>query len=99
MAASPGTHVLASQVGGHTGVMSTEDDSLIIKPALARELEFYQKLQQDDSLSALLPYTPKFLGTLKLEGSVDAAQTETLVVQPVADKKDMFRCSLKPKRF
>ncbi|KAF5317936.1 hypothetical protein D9619_012175 [Psilocybe cf. subviscida] len=75
----PGTRALESQVGGHDGVLSTEDGSLIIKPSLARELDFYQKLQRDVSLGALLPYTPKFLGTLQLEGSVDETQTENLV--------------------
>jgi len=87
---------LASQVGGHAGVETTEDGSLIIKPVLHRELQFYQSLQQDSTLAALLPFTPKFLGTLKLEGTVDPTKpdsTEGIIVQPVADSKDMW-CSL-----
>ncbi|KAF9528253.1 hypothetical protein CPB83DRAFT_854709 [Crepidotus variabilis] len=71
----PSTQLLASQVGGHAGVMTTEDGSLLIKPALHHELAFYQKLQQDAALASLREYTPKFLGVLKLEGQVDPAQT------------------------
>ena len=89
------SHVaLASQVGGHAGVETTEDGSLIIKPVLHRELQFYQSLQQDPTLAALLPFTPKFLGTLKLEGTVDPTKpdsTEGIIVHPVADSKDMWR--------
>ncbi|KAF9480849.1 SAICAR synthase-like protein [Pholiota conissans] len=86
------THALESQVGGHAGVMTTEDGSLIIKPALARELEFYQALQSHDMLAAFRPFTPKFLGVLKLQGQVDPAHgdaLESLVnLQPVAEQKD-----------
>jgi len=56
-----GLVALASQVGGHAGVETTEDGSLIIKPVRHRELQFYQSLQQDPALAALLPFTPKFL--------------------------------------
>ncbi|KAF9265713.1 SAICAR synthase-like protein [Marasmius fiardii PR-910] len=62
---------LTSQVGGHAGVQTTEDGSLIIKPALALEHEFYQSLTTQDSFQALRPFVPKFYGTLKLEGQVD----------------------------
>jgi len=85
---------LASQVGGHAGVETTEDGSLIIKPVLHRELEFYQSLQQNPALGVLLQFTPKFLGTLKLEGTVDPKKpdsTEGIIVEPVADSKDMLR--------
>ena len=93
---TPSLVALSSQVGGHAGVETTEDGSLIIKPVLHRELEFYQSLQQDPTLSPLLQFIPKFLGTLKLEGTVDPTKpdsTQGLVVQPVvADSKDMW-CS------
>ena len=86
------THLLESQVGGHAGVMTTEDGSLIIKPAVRQEHEFYQALQSDSALAALRPYTPNFLGTLKLEGSIDPAEkdaAEALVkLQPAMDQKD-----------
>ncbi|KAF9032920.1 hypothetical protein BJ165DRAFT_1417549 [Panaeolus papilionaceus] len=59
---------LATQVGGHAGVMTTEDGSLLIKPAIRSEVDFYQALQQDPALSSLREFTPHFLGTLKLEG-------------------------------
>lgn len=86
------THHLESQVGGHAGVMTTEDGSLIIKPAMLQELEFYQALQSDSALAALRPYTPNFLGTLKLQGKIDPAEkdaAEGLVkLQPAMDQKD-----------
>jgi hypothetical protein len=64
------TQALESQVGGHAGVMVTEDGSLLIKPALHHELEFYQAIQQDPKLGLLRDYTPKFIGVLKLEGKL-----------------------------
>jgi len=82
----PTTHLLGSQVGGHAGVMTTEDGSLLIKPAHPAEYAFYQLLQQDPVLQSLRPYTPKFYGTLKLEGTVDVEkpqETAGLVVTPV----------------
>ncbi|KIM49710.1 hypothetical protein M413DRAFT_438862 [Hebeloma cylindrosporum] len=88
---TPGFIALASQVGGHAGVETTEDGSLIIKPVLQRELQFYQALQQDPTLAALLPFTAKFLGTLKLEGTVDPTKpdsTEGIIMQPVKEAKE-----------
>ncbi|KAF8959748.1 hypothetical protein BDZ97DRAFT_1666790 [Flammula alnicola] len=74
---TPPAHALESQVGGHAGVLTTEDGSLIIKPVLRRELDFYQAIQQDSALEILRAFTPKFLGTLKLEGTVDPTQPES----------------------
>jgi hypothetical protein len=80
---------LGSQVGGHTGVVTTtEDGSLIIKEALPLELEFYQTHASSPSFEPLRPFLPKFYGTLKLEGTVDEAKTDTLVVKPFAESKD-----------
>jgi 1D-myo-inositol-tetrakisphosphate 5-kinase/inositol-polyphosphate multikinase len=67
------THPLAAQVGGHAGVQTTEDDSLLLKPALPREIDFYQRLaaaDDHDELSKLRKWIPKFLGVLKLEGQL-----------------------------
>ncbi|KAF8162719.1 hypothetical protein B0H34DRAFT_794504 [Crassisporium funariophilum] len=87
---TPATHVLASQVGGHAGVMTTEDGSLLIKPALHRELEFYQSLQRDPALEALREFTPKFLGTLTLQEAQASpdAPVVGVVVEPIAAQKD-----------
>jgi hypothetical protein len=84
------TVLFEDQVGGHGGVLATEDGELLIKPALPRELEFYQKLQTDKKLSTLLPHVPTFLGTLRLEGTVDetAAQGDGIVIKAAAEKKD-----------
>lgn len=87
---NPKTVVLEAQVGGHAGVLTSEDGELLIKPALARELGFYQQMQNDETLSALLPYVPKFIGTLRLEGEVDESksQSEGIAVKPIAEKKE-----------
>ena len=71
---------LAFQVGGHAGVETTADGSLIIKPVRRHELQFYQPLQQDSTLAVLLPFTPK------LEGTVDPDLVEEFIV----DLKDMY---------
>lgn len=67
------TRPLAAQVGGHAGVQTTEDESLLLKPALPREIDFYQRLaaaDDQDELSKLRKWAPKFLGVLKLEGQL-----------------------------
>ncbi|KAF8344128.1 uncharacterized protein EI90DRAFT_2900891 [Cantharellus anzutake] len=77
---------LSSQVGGHAGVLSSQDGSLIIKPCLHEELEFYTTLAaaqaaiiagEDLPFQALAPWAPKFYGTLKLEGEIDRQGTAT----------------------
>ncbi|KAI3619398.1 inositol polyphosphate multikinase [Moniliophthora roreri] len=80
---SSSTIPLISQVGGHAGVQSTQDGSLIIKPALGLEHQFYQSLttsSSDEGLGRLRPFVPKFYGTLKLEGElvpdVNAGETK-----------------------
>jgi inositol-polyphosphate multikinase len=64
---------LASQVGGHAGVLSSEDGSLIIKPSLPSEIAFYQLVSGDDAYENWRGIIPKFLGTLKLAGEVKPA--------------------------
>lgn len=51
--------------------MTTEDGSLLFKPALPVEVEFYQHVLANASFEPLRPYIPKFYGTLRLEGEVD----------------------------
>jgi 1D-myo-inositol-tetrakisphosphate 5-kinase/inositol-polyphosphate multikinase len=86
------TQTLNSQVGGHAGVLTTEDGSLLIKPAFPRELEIYQKLLYDPALEVLRPFTANFLGTLKLEGEVDQSNPITanggIAIKPIDDHKD-----------
>lgn len=80
------------QVGGHAGVMTTEDGSLFIKPAKHYELEFYQAMQQDRKLALLREYTPKFIGVLKLEGKLsDTANGELSIegIEAVDEQQDM----------
>ena len=83
-------HHLESQVGGHAGVSTTENGSLLIKPAVPTELAFYQRLQQDSNLEDLRAFTPTFLGTLELIGKVDeagSAVSESIVVEPLASEE------------
>lgn len=79
-----GAHTLESQVGGHAGVLSSDDGSLIIKPTLHLEKEFYDDLAASAPLALeseeggtvpalspfepLRPWVPKYYGTLRLEG-------------------------------
>ena len=73
---------LNSQVGGHPGVLTTEDGSLIIKPALPLELQFYEEYPFQPFFERLRPFLPTFFGTLKLEGTVDETKPETLTIKP-----------------
>ncbi|TFL07905.1 hypothetical protein BDV98DRAFT_521135 [Pterulicium gracile] len=77
--------VLTSQVGGHSGVMASEDGSLLMKPALPLELAFYQtELIQNPALQGLRPFVPKFYGTLRLEGQ--AGEGGIMEVKPVPEE-------------
>jgi 1D-myo-inositol-tetrakisphosphate 5-kinase/inositol-polyphosphate multikinase len=86
---SPATHALTSQVAGHAnGVLTTEDDMLLIKPALPLELKFYQTVAAaaEPEFDALRPFIPKFIGTLSLEGELDEdkpASEGSINVKPV----------------
>lgn len=86
------TRTLNSQVGGHAGVLTTEDGSLLIKAALPPELGIYQKLLYDPAFEALRPFTADFLGTLKLEGEVDQSNPITanggIAIKPIDDHKE-----------
>lgn len=66
---------LTSQVGGHPGIMTSEDGSLVIKPAMPVEVSFYQTALSDPAFTPLLPYIPNFYGTLRLEGALDHAKS------------------------
>ncbi|KAH7920680.1 SAICAR synthase-like protein [Leucogyrophana mollusca] len=91
----PPTVPLASQVGGHAGVQTTEDNSLLLKPALPQEIAFYQQIASDPTLSRLKQWTCKFLGTLQLHGTVKegAGEGMPLEITPldgVAENKDQY---------
>ncbi|THH21461.1 hypothetical protein EW146_g104 [Bondarzewia mesenterica] len=66
---------LDNQVGGHAGVQTTEDGSLLIKLALPLEHQFYQTTVSDPAVAPLLPWIPKFYGTLRLSGYTSADGT------------------------
>ena len=74
--------ILASQVGGHAGVSTSEDESLLIKPALPREISFYEHLTSNPAFASLRPYIPKFYGTLRLQGKDGAGDLESLHAAP-----------------
>ena len=77
--------LLASQVGGHPGVSTSEDGSLLFKPALVHEVNFYQSLASDPTFEPLRRYTPKFYGTLRFEGKVEDGN---LIHEPPGGEKD-----------
>lgn len=83
----PAKTLLASQVGGHPGVSTSEDGSLLFKPALAQEVNFYQHLTSDPAFASLKPYIPKFYGTLRFEGKVEDGN---LVQTPPKEEKDKY---------
>jgi inositol-polyphosphate multikinase len=80
---------LAAQVGGHPGVMTSEDGSLVIKPVIPAEVEFYQMMQTNPVLEPLRPFVPKFYGTLRLEGQVDKDKSTDggIVLKEGSDQK------------
>ncbi len=92
---------LASQVGGHAGVLTSDDGSLLIKPALPLEHKFYQYLTSDPVFAPLRPFTPKFLGTLKLEGKATESDQgiEVAQVTDVGVQKDKSNAHLKKRLF
>lgn len=63
---------LSSQVGGHPGVLSSADGSVIIKPCLIPERDFYERLQsagpEEKGLRDLRPLCPAYHGTVFTEG-------------------------------
>ncbi|KAH6919347.1 inositol polyphosphate multikinase, partial [Coprinopsis sp. MPI-PUGE-AT-0042] len=73
---------LGSQVRGHPGVMTTEDGSLLIKPATPGELAFYETLKSATkktypNLVKLRDYTPEYLGTFRLEGQFEPGSEQS----------------------
>ncbi|KIL64107.1 hypothetical protein M378DRAFT_78711 [Amanita muscaria Koide BX008] len=87
---------LTSQVGGHQGVTTSDDDSLIIKPALPTEIAFYQALNSDPVLAPLRPFVPQFVGTLRLEGELikldGDIEQNNIRPPPANEKSDELRC-------
>jgi inositol-polyphosphate multikinase len=74
---STGDHIpLASQVGGHKGVLASADGSKIIKPCLPSERKFYETVignqQAHEGFARLLPLVPNYFGILEgTEGEKD----------------------------
>lgn len=86
-----GSKIMASQVGGHAGVSTSEDGSLLIKPALPCEVSFYGHLNSNPVFAALKAYVPKFYGTLRFEGKVEDGNLETLREAPAPKEgKDKY---------
>ena len=68
---------LASQVGGHAGILSSDDGALVIKPCLPLEEAFYDALSDAEKVGpfdALRPWVPVYYGTLRLEGKAPELQ-------------------------
>ena len=69
--------LLASQVGGHPGVLSSDDGEFVVKPTFHSEIKFYEKLRSEAAFSALIPFIPRFHNTIDLQ-----AGTYTLPATP-----------------
>lgn len=78
---------LASQVGGHAGVTTSEDGSFLYKPALAHEVSFYESLTSDPVFATLKPYIPKFYGVLKYQGKLEEGDLK-ITHEPRKEEKD-----------
>ena len=57
-------------------MMTNESGSVIIKPALSAEVEFYETVQTNPAFELLRVYIPKFFGTLSLQGQVDPEKSK-----------------------
>ncbi|KAI6117815.1 hypothetical protein EDD16DRAFT_1586020 [Pisolithus croceorrhizus] len=74
----PSTKLFSSQVGGHAGIQTTQDGSLLLKPVLLAELECYRPIRDGvppdidaatataSGLKPLLPWIPKLSGVVSL---------------------------------
>lgn len=85
------TKRFTAQVGGHAGVSTSEDGSLLIKPTLPHEISFYERLASDPVFASLRPHVPKFYGTLRFEGRVKDGDLGTLRDAP-APKEGKDKC-------
>lgn len=97
----PPTAPLSQQVGGHAGVQVTEDESLLLKPALPREIAFYQCVRDitdaSTGLHLLKAWIPKFFGLLTLEGKladpsagIEAGMVPVITPAPGLEGASMF---------
>lgn len=71
--------------------MTTEGGSLLIKPALPAEVAFYQTVLNNEEFASLREYVPQFMGTLRLEGQIDPAQSEQGAIAVTADSADAMK--------
>ncbi|KAH9977832.1 hypothetical protein BGW80DRAFT_1435531 [Lactifluus volemus] len=85
---SKGLQPYAFQVGGHKGMQSTEDGTLLIKPAKHLEHQFYQSALADPALAPLRPWVPTYLGTLRLEGQHTAEGFRVIDGIPESEKDE-----------
>ncbi|KZT24103.1 SAICAR synthase-like protein [Neolentinus lepideus HHB14362 ss-1] len=86
-ATSSGAHTpLSNQVGGHPGVLTVADDSLIIKPTLPEEFYFYQNVLTTSEFDKLRNWVPRFVGTLTHSG--EANETGEVVLKSDTPSND-----------
>ncbi|PVF98327.1 SAICAR synthase-like protein [Serendipita vermifera] len=78
---STGDHIpLASQVGGHKGVLTSADGSQIIKPCLPSERKFYETVvggtEAHEGFARLLPLVPKYFGILEVLQNISVGYSQ-----------------------
>ncbi|KIO24087.1 hypothetical protein M407DRAFT_244581 [Tulasnella calospora MUT 4182] len=76
------------QVGGHAGVMTVEDGSMIIKDSLPKERAFYALLGTHEALAPLRDYVPEYMGQIKLTGVTEGVEVGHEVLQEIASGKE-----------
>jgi 1D-myo-inositol-tetrakisphosphate 5-kinase/inositol-polyphosphate multikinase len=83
-----GLHPPMYQVGGHKGLQFSEDGTLVMKPALPPELQFYQNTLQHPTLAPLRQWIPTYLGALRLEGQNTAEGLRSVDGIPEREKDE-----------
>jgi 1D-myo-inositol-tetrakisphosphate 5-kinase/inositol-polyphosphate multikinase len=85
---------MKNQVGGHEGITTSEDNSMIIKPTNSFEQDFYNQIPHYPNI---LPFIPRYYGSLSAttegEGEKLGFQGEgTLSPNNPAQSKDIMIC-------
>lgn len=80
--ASP-TDLPSFGVGGHPGITTTEDGSLVIKPAKPSEITFYTEVlrAEGSAFASLQEFLPTFLGVLSVHGRAGEKEGEILPLE------------------
>lgn len=80
---------LSGQVGGHPGVLASDDEAVIVKPALPAEAAFYTQIAEGHpALAKLRPFVPSYYGMLQLAGSAPPEGIDAGLLAPPTNIPD-----------